>query len=184
MRPADGAATPQWLDEHLLLNAVAVLRHRIASDQRRASELVDVLGGYLGAALLLQRSSSIASVDHFIEWAECVVEMTRLADPQPHGLRLHVETDGEPATLDLSGLECPCTLLLSEARRAAPEPFASVVVVVRSGAAQFLIAASAGDLAGRLLSLPGARAAPHAALAGTSDIAVEFGAPPTRGASA
>lgn len=73
-----------WVDNHLILNSMAVVRHRIQTAHPGALGAIDAVSGYFANGHYLQANAHSARLDYWLDWFECSLEllmlMRKLAD--------------------------------------------------------------------------------------------------------
>jgi len=98
--------TGQWLDFHVLLNALAVVGSRVRERHPTSSDLLDSITGYLTTSLELQRNGSVDSIEQFRDWLHCLTELRNTTQRTQHRCEVHTaegDMDSD-AAVQLDGL--------------------------------------------------------------------------------
>lgn len=75
------SAGPVWVDHHLLLNAMSVLRNRMATGVGDPVALLDAISGYLSSGLYIEKRGSVARVTWLLDWIDCLAPVRDSVDP-------------------------------------------------------------------------------------------------------
>lgn len=77
--PTDAAAPPPvaspWVDHHLVLNGLALLRHRLESGAGDALALMDAVSGYYATGLYIAQRRAAVPLERFFDWFECLAAL-------------------------------------------------------------------------------------------------------------
>lgn len=92
MNPSAG---PVWVDHHLLLNAMSVLRHRMVTGEGEPVALLDAISGYLSSGLYVEKRGSVARVSWLLDWIECLAAVRDSVDPQGTTVDVVVDPGGD-----------------------------------------------------------------------------------------
>ena len=93
-----------WVDHHLMLNAMALLRHRLVSESKDALELMDAITGFFSVGLYVQQRAGIAQLDRFVDWFECLATLRRAVDPSGVRWLVAIDVDESPKAVQLNAL--------------------------------------------------------------------------------
>ncbi len=95
---------PRWVDSHLLLNAMAVLRRRVVAGRPDAVGVLDAVSGNFSSGQYLDLRGSVARVEYWTDWLECTFALVAAVHQHAEAPLLYVEIDDDEATFDLSPL--------------------------------------------------------------------------------
>lgn len=84
-----------WVDHHLLLNAMSVLRNRVAMGVGDSVELLDAISGYLSSGLYIEKRDSVAQVSWLLDWIECMAPVRNSVDPERRTVFVTVAPGGD-----------------------------------------------------------------------------------------
>lgn len=89
------SADAVWVDHHLLLNAMSVLRNRMASGEGEPVALLDAISGYLSSGLYIEKRASVARVSWLLDWIECLASVRDSVDPQGATFTVTINPGGD-----------------------------------------------------------------------------------------
>jgi hypothetical protein len=89
------SAATVWVDHHLLLNAMSVLRHRIATGVGEPLALLDAISGYLSSGLYIEKRDSVARVSWLLDWIECLAPVRDSVDPRGGTVAVTIAPGGD-----------------------------------------------------------------------------------------
>jgi hypothetical protein len=84
-----------WVDHHLLLNSMSVLRNRMAASTGDPVTLLDAISGYLSTGLYVEKRQSAARVSWLLDWVECLAQVRNSVDPQGATCEVTVAPGGD-----------------------------------------------------------------------------------------
>jgi len=84
-----------WVDHHLLLNSMSVLRNRMAANTGDPLALLDAISGYLSSGLYVEKRQSVARVSWLLDWAECLAHVRNSVDPHGGACLVSVAPGGD-----------------------------------------------------------------------------------------
>jgi hypothetical protein len=84
-----------WVDHHLLLNSMSVLRNRVAANTGDPLALLDAISGYLSSGLYVEKRRSAARVSWLLDWVECLAQVRNSVDPQGRTCEVSVALGGD-----------------------------------------------------------------------------------------
>lgn len=84
-----------WVDHHLLLNAMSVLRNRVEMGAGDSVALLDAISGYLSSGLYIEKRGSVAQVSWLLDWIECMAPVRNSVDPERRTVLVTVAPGGD-----------------------------------------------------------------------------------------
>lgn len=103
-RPEPPSLPNVWVDSHLMLNVLAVLRHRMQSQRPDALDVLDAISTYFANGQYLHARDSVARLDYWIDWFEACVGMLHAAHKLVPMPVVDIDIDMGDAAFELSGL--------------------------------------------------------------------------------
>jgi hypothetical protein len=99
-------AATVWVDHHLLLNSMSVMRNRVATGKGDSLALIDAISGYLSSGLYIEKRSSMASVSWLLDWIECLAVVTDSVAPKGGACQVVIAAGGDDDRVAHLGLAC------------------------------------------------------------------------------
>lgn len=152
---SDSPVAHTWVDHHLLLNAMGVLRNRVARSAEPALDLLDSISGYLSCGLYLERSRSRASLEWYLDWLECRARVAAATQTRVQPCEVRIDLQGDDAqVVELSLARHVANVLLAATNPADSTQAAwSLTVTVRDHGVEFVAVGARPDLAPSLNAL-------------------------------
>lgn len=116
-KPGDTALegpAPQWVDYHVLLNSLALLRYRMEAGRTGTLDFLDAINGYLACGLELGRRQSCSTFDELQDWFANLVFLVRQNNPRLGELRCVGDIEDDETRFDLRPLAPGCARVLAE----------------------------------------------------------------------